>query len=775
MSNHTPMLEAAKEYVSKGCCVIPIKKGTKEPLIEWKEYQGRIPTEDELVKWFENTDNQLGIVTGCVSDNLFVLDFDGENFEQSFLEFLTRFPKFQDSFLVRSGSGKYHIYGKCAYFDEFFKEFTKRIKQYPNGHVELRVNGHQTLAPPSIHPSGNHYEVLYGTEWIIVSLNELYEILEWINPEDKGGNGKDTKKPEGWADEIITKGVSEGERNTALVKLVARHLGKKLSRAEILPILLDANSRFDPPLFEDEVEGILDSMIKTDERKKSRKELREQLRAKDKPVEPVTNGAPAPDAKPQTQTVVDEEWELIDRDFSDSENANRFLKFYPDTYLWIEDLGRWWHFDPKRPGWGLGEMDVRSAMEVVAGKVNSIILKAQLDDTSRVAKLKQCIAWKDANGIENSIKRMRDKGYSQSTEFDTNPYLFLCKSGVINLKIEELSSKVLEFSKLENLKPSDRLHKYSPVVYDPKAECPQWEQFLRETFMDNEDLIWFVRKLCGYTLTGDTKEEKFFMLDGPGANGKSTFLEVIGGIMGEYGVSPPFATFKDAKWDQSGNAHQADLVQMIGARFIRSVEVKERAKLNIERLKSLTGNDRMSARAPHGKEYVQFYPVGKIWLAVNQLPRIDDTTNSCWRRLLRIPFTYVVPPEKRRLNLSKILLEEESSGILNWMLEGCIMWQDEGLEPIPPVALSATNEYMMASNPIKRFIDEKCEVGQHQIKFGEFYDRFLIWWHEEMGKDVTPISKIEVGKEMKRQGFEPRTLGNSKYYTGLELKPYGAD
>lgn len=752
MNNHTPILEAAREYVSKVCCVIPIKKNTKEPLIEWKEYQGRIPNDNELRNWFEHTDNQLGIVTGSVSGNLFILDFDGENFDESFLEFLSLFPEFTNSFIVRSGSGKYHIYGKCETFDEFFQAFTKKTKEYPNGHVELRVNGHQTLAPPSIHPSGNHYEVFEGKTWITISLSRMYEILAWIDPE---GNGKETKKSEGWQESIF-QGVCEGERNTALVKETGRLLGKKLSRSEILPVLLEANSNFKPPLDETEVEAVLDSMIKKDSRKAKKKELK-SLKAKD--------DKPAPEPK-----LVGEDEELVFNDFSDTENARRFLKFNPDNFLWIEDLQRWWHFDPQRPGWGNGEMAVRSTMKDVADEIRKkVLLMSFADEKQRIEKLKQCISWKDANGIENSIKMLRDASYSQSVKFDTDPFLFLCSNGVINLRVEALANNVFELRELDTLKPSDRLHKFSPVKYDPTAKCPQWKKFLLETFLDDQELILFIQKFSGYTLTGDTREEKFLMLEGPGSNGKSTLLEVMAGILGEYGVPVPFATFKDPKWDQGGNTHQADMVQMIGARFIRSVEVKERARLNIERLKSLTGNDMMSARPPYSRDYIKFYPVGKIWLAVNHLPKIYDTTASCWRRLLRVPFSYIVPPEKRILDLSKKLLKEESSGILNWMLEGCLVWQDEGLEPIPSCVKEATDEYQMDSNPIKRFISEKCEIGdKYQITMKAFYEALQKWWKDEMG-DINPMSKIEVGKELKRRGFDPQLFHKTKYYVGLRL------
>jgi putative DNA primase/helicase len=456
----------------------------------------------------------------------------------------------------------------------------------------------------------------------------------------------------------------------------------------------------------------------------------------------------------------EEKSELLSKDFSDTENARRFLKFNKDRFLYAEDLQRWLHYNPLRPGWGDGEMAVRSCMKETANLVNQLVLSLPFtDDKKRLEKLKQCIAWKDAGGIENSIKMLRDEVFTQSNKFDTNAFLFLCKSGPINLRT----------GRLEDSKPSDYLRKMSPVRFDPDAKCPQWVQFLTEIFLNIPDLIFFIQKFCGYTLTGNTSEEKFLILEGPGANGKSTLLEVIAGILGEYGVPIPFATFKDPKWDQGGNAHQADIIQLIGARFIRSVEVKERARLNIERLKSLTGNDEMSARPPYARDSVHFYPVGKIWLAVNHLPKIHDTTVSCWRRLLRVPFSYIVPPDKQVKDFSKKLLQEENSGILNWMLDGCYLWQKEGLEPIPSIIMDATNEYRLESTPVKRFVSERCEVGKYQVTCSQLYEAFVDWWKDEMG-EIEPISKIEMGKELKRMEMDTRPIRNVKHYVGLRLK-----
>lgn len=459
---------------------------------------------------------------------------------------------------------------------------------------------------------------------------------------------------------------------------------------------------------------------------------------------------------------------LIAKDFSDTENARRFMRLMGGRkdFLWIEDMKEWWCFNPYRPGWGDGEIPLQSYMQTMTDLVRELILQApQMDEKLRIERLKQIIAWKDAPGITRSIQMLRSEAFSRSTEFDVDPFLFLCKTGVIDLKTGEIRSA----------QASDLLRKLSPMEFDPEAQCPKWIQFLEEIFPDQEgkpdrELIHFIQKFAGYTMTGNTKEEKYLILEGPGANGKSTFLEVLAKVMGDYAKPIPFATFKDPKWDQAGNVHQADIGGMIGVRFIRSIEVKEKARLNIERLNSLTGNDKMSARFPYARHATEFYPVCKIWLAVNHLPRIHDTTLSAWRRLLRVMFLYTVPEDRRIKDLGSQLFEAESSGILNWMLEGCREWLKEGIEPIPQSVLTATEEYQMESTPIRQFINAQCEVDKKcHVRFPDLYRTLIEWWKEEYGETFLP-SKTEVGKELKRMGFRQRDVKKIRNYIGLRLK-----
>jgi len=183
--------EAAKKLLSEGCSVIPIKPGTKAPLIEWSVYQERRPTEEELEKWFVDTDNQLGLVTGNVSDGRFILDFDGLNWEESFHEFEERFPEIKaKARIVVTGSGRLHVYGKCQ---DLPSDLTRKIKRYYDdegaivGEVELRCNRHQSLVPPSKHPSGAVYSYLDDEvkKDIEISLERFNKILAWIQEGQK--------------------------------------------------------------------------------------------------------------------------------------------------------------------------------------------------------------------------------------------------------------------------------------------------------------------------------------------------------------------------------------------------------------------------------------------------------------------------------------------------------------------------------------------------------------------------------------------------------------
>lgn len=169
--------DAALQYLKLGFSVIPIQKGEKKPEGDtWKEFQTRIASKEEVNKWFSNTDHQLAIVCGKVSGNLFVIDFDGEGWNELCEEFLNKFPEFVAGRAVRTGSNKLHLWGMCP---ELPTNVTRKFRTFKGkGEIELRANGHYVLVPPSIHPSGGSYSFINEDAPIAeISLEKLMEII----------------------------------------------------------------------------------------------------------------------------------------------------------------------------------------------------------------------------------------------------------------------------------------------------------------------------------------------------------------------------------------------------------------------------------------------------------------------------------------------------------------------------------------------------------------------------------------------------------------------
>ena len=178
----------AKKLLEEGCSVIPIKFEKKSPAVKWTPFHDRVPTSSEVAKWFARTNHQLGLVTGVVSGGRFILDFDGINFQDAFLDFIEAFPEFEKGAIVRTGSGKFHVHGKCP---DMPSDITRKVKKILGedkkvlAAIELRANKHMALVPPSKHKSGNFYEYLNsGRSPTEVTLDRFTEIVKWMTPKD---------------------------------------------------------------------------------------------------------------------------------------------------------------------------------------------------------------------------------------------------------------------------------------------------------------------------------------------------------------------------------------------------------------------------------------------------------------------------------------------------------------------------------------------------------------------------------------------------------------
>jgi putative DNA primase/helicase len=313
----------------------------------------------------------------------------------------------------------------------------------------------------------------------------------------------------------------------------------------------------------------------------------------------------------------------------------------------------------------------------------------------------------------------------------------------------------------------DDLHtKQVAIAFDAKAPCPRWLQFLDEVFLGDDELIAFVQRAIGYSLTGSTKEQCFFICYGTGENGKSRTIQVLEHLLGEYGTAADVESL--ASKDAQPGAIRSDLVRLRGARLVTTTEPEQRMQLSEALLKKLTGEDQVVARAPYEREVV-FTPAFKLWMMSNHRPRVKESNHGFWRRVRLIPFQYRVPTDKKDPQLLD-KLKSEAAGILNWALKGCLDWQRMGLGQAAAIT-RATQTYRSEMDGVGRFLDDCCEgAAGAQVTVAELYDAYRAWC---VSNRERPMPKNQLGARLAERGLEETRTRAERCWTDLRLKSSG--
>jgi putative DNA primase/helicase len=259
------------------------------------------------------------------------------------------------------------------------------------------------------------------------------------------------------------------------------------------------------------------------------------------------------------------------------------------------------------------------------------------------------------------------------------------------------------------------------------------------------------------------REQAVFVCFGGGANGKSTFLDTIAHVLGEYSYACPFSTFEAGQRSEIG----ADVAALAGRRFVTSSETNTRSRFNESRLKALSGGDRMNARHLYGAPF-EFQPQCKVWLGVNHKPSVSDDSFGFWRRLHLIPFTQTFSGSSEDRGL-KATLRAEASGILNWIVEGALAWQRDGLTP-PAAVLAAVDEYRQEQDPLAEFIDESCMTGaEMRCPASQLYAAYVAWSRAQGAKELSRKSfGLLMGKRVESKHTE-----FGKLYVGIGVRADG--
>jgi len=321
------------------------------------------------------------------------------------------------------------------------------------------------------------------------------------------------------------------------------------------------------------------------------------------------------------------------------------------------------------------------------------------------------------------------------TDFDTRPSLFNVTNGTIDLETGRLY-------------PHDKtqlLMKLSDVTYDPTALCPKWELALLEMFDFDTELVEWVQRAVGYSLTAYTHEQVLFFLRGVGQNGKSLFLNILHAILGPYAKHLHSHTLMSH--NSNNNAKDSDIARMVGARLVTAVESRKGQAWDEELVKQITGSDSYVSARFLRHDTFQFKPTWKTWFSSNYYPDVKSITDvSIWRRLRVIGFPHQFVPGKDRNPHLEEELRLELVGILSWAVQGCRKWMEHGLGEMPVSMQKEIEEYKKEVDVLGSFLEDMCVIHpKMQIGVGDLYDTYMKWCKLN---GMVPVSKIEFGKKI---------------------------
>ncbi|MCH8043047.1 MAG: hypothetical protein IID44_04950 [Planctomycetes bacterium] len=406
---------------------------------------------------------------------------------------------------------------------------------------------------------------------------------------------------------------------------------------------------------------------------------------------------------------------------TDMGNAQRLVRLHGRDLRYCYHWKRWLIWNDTR--WEPDESGeiVRRAKITVAKIYDEL---SGLDKDERKAMARHAMSSEKRERIGAMIALAESEpGIPIATDkLDKNPWLLNVENGTLDLRTGELRQHQRD----------DYLTKLAPVRYDPDADCPTWLRFIDSTFDGNQSLAEFVRRLFGYCLTGSTRDHILAFLYGTGANGKSVLLNTTIDVMGpDYAMKAP----ADFLMIKRGEAHPTERADLFGKRLVAAIEAEEGKRLAESMVKELTGGDKVRARRMR-EDFWEFDATHKVMLAANHKPTIRGQDPGIWRRILLIPFAVRFwdasrgesgPPE---LEADKELPEKllaEKSGILNWLLLGCIDWQAKGLAA-PKEVLIETDNYRNEQDVVGRFVDERClESEEAEATAKDLYASFQEW------------------------------------------------
>lgn len=400
---------------------------------------------------------------------------------------------------------------------------------------------------------------------------------------------------------------------------------------------------------------------------------------------------------------------------TDNGSGRLFSDIVRGQARYVASRKSWFIYDGARWTPDEGDMATMEMCKAIGDALTHYAFAIQ-DENERKQYLKYTLRWMTRNYRKTILDDAASVYNIGMGEFDADVNLLNCKNGTLDLKTMQFRSH----------NPDDKITKIADVVYDPNARCPRFEQFLIEVMSGDADKSAFLQKALGYALSGDSQYECMFILYGATTrNGKSTLMESILRVFGDYGLTVAPETIAAKQRNSSGPSE--DLARLAGRRLANISEPSRGMRLNAAQVKSMTGNDSINARFLHCNSF-DFRPQFKLYINTNYLPSVDDMSLFSSNRVRVIPFDRHFEPQEQDPNLKHLFAEEEAkSAILNWLIAGWQLLQKEGLDS-PAAVVEATKEYSRDSNKIALFAEEKLiEDKTGEARTAAVYERYKEW------------------------------------------------
>ncbi|MER8556522.1 phage/plasmid primase, P4 family [Mesorhizobium sp. M1217] len=471
-----------------------------------------------------------------------------------------------------------------------------------------------------------------------------------------------------------------------------------------------------------------------------------------------------------------DDFDLAQLPQTDLGNAERFARRFKQKFLHNSALG-WLDWDGTR--WRREDADNAVSLAVHRTvrliQVEAKVLRESDEDhvvetkrDGRVIRRSDRLAgWGRASEASPKMSAIPKHGAPYlavaTDDLDSDPWKINVANGTLVVRRDAGDEDPIVFRPHD---PHDRITKRSPVFYDPHASCPIYDRFLDQVQHDPQ-MRAFLHRWFGYSLTGDTSEQKLVFFYGKGKNGKSTLVDVWGHVAGDYGEISPIETFLDQGKGRNAGAATPDVAILQSVRMLRTSEPEKNAKLGESFIKLVTGGEPIQARHLN-KDYFRFRPAFKLTMQGNYRPQISGTDEGIWRRVVLVPWLVTVDKPDGDLPAK---LAAEASGILNRALDGLRSYLEDGLK-LPEPVTDATAKYRADSDPLGRFLAEAVvgEVGARE-QSSTFHRVFVAWAKASGEREWSPKG---LGNAMKERGYQSMR-SDGMWWIDIRLRLHEAD